>query len=199
MASLAATITTAAALFVGTNLDDMAVLAVLSASSRAAGRPRPWQIWAGQYVGMALLVGASLLAALGLTVLPESRTWILGFVPLGLGLYKLVASVRSRGSGTQPSAAVPGGLPGIVAVTVANGGDNVAVYTPVFRTSGAGDIAVTCLVFAVGVALWCAAGAWLASNRSVTRAIERWGHWIVPAVFIAIGVYIFYKGGALGF
>jgi cadmium resistance protein CadD (predicted permease) len=199
MASLAATITTAAALFVGTNLDDMAVLAVLNASSRAVGRPPPWQIWAGQYAGMALLVGVSLLAALGLTLLPESRTWLLGFVPLGLGLYKLVTSVRSLRSRTRPSAAVAVGLPGIAAVTVANGADNVAAYTPVFRTDGAGDIAVTGVVFAVGVALWCAAGAWLASNRRVTYAIERWGHWIVPAVFIAIGAYVFYKGGAVGF
>jgi cadmium resistance protein CadD (predicted permease) len=75
-----------------------------------------------------------------------------------------------------------------------NGGDNVAAYTPVFRTSSAGDIAVTSIVFALGVALWCVAGSWLASHRKVTQAIERWGHWLVPAMFILIGLYIFYKG-----
>jgi cadmium resistance protein CadD (predicted permease) len=31
----------------------------------------------------------------------------------------------------------------------------------------------------------------------VTDAVQRWGRWAVPAVFILIGCYIFYKTGAL--
>jgi len=84
MESLTATVGTAAALFVGTNLDDMLVLAVLNVSSRANGQPKTWQIWAGQYAGVAVLVAVSLLAALGLTVLPENRTWL-----LVLGFYRV--------------------------------------------------------------------------------------------------------------
>jgi cadmium resistance protein CadD (predicted permease) len=199
MERLAATVATATALFVGTNLDDMVVLAVLNASSRAAGRPKTWQIWTGQYAGIAVLVGISLLAALGLTLLPERRTWLLGLVPLVLGLYKLVAAVRAHKSGAQPTAAVATGLAGVTAVTVANGGDNIAAYTPVFRTGSASDIAVTIGVFALGVASWCAAGSWLVSHGKITQAIGRWGHWLVPAVFVVIGVYILCKAGVLGF
>jgi hypothetical protein len=99
--ALAATVASASALFVGTNLDDILVLAVLNASLRADGRPKGWQIWAGQYVGIALLVVVSLLGALGLTLLPENRTWLLGSVPLGVGVYRLIAAIRTRGSGGQ--------------------------------------------------------------------------------------------------
>jgi cadmium resistance protein CadD (predicted permease) len=99
MQRLAATIATASALFVGTNLDDIIVLAVLNVSSRADGRPKTWQIWTGQYTGIAALVVVSLLAALGLTLLPENRTWLLGIVPLGLGVSKLIVAVRARRSG----------------------------------------------------------------------------------------------------
>lgn len=42
------------------------------------------------------------------------------------------------------------------------------------------------------------AGSWLVSHRSITEVIERWGQWIVPAVFILIGLYIFQKAGVLG-
>jgi cadmium resistance protein CadD (predicted permease) len=35
------------------------------------------------------------------------------------------------------------------------------------------------------------------SHRKITEAIERSGHWLVPAVFILIGLYVFYKGGVL--
>jgi len=111
----------------------------------------------------------------------------------------IVVVVRARRSGAQDSPAVATGLAGVAAVTVANGGDNIAAYTPVFRTSSAGDIAVTVVVFALGVALWCAAGSWLVSHRKITRAVERWSHWLVPAVFVLIGLYIFYKGRALEF
>jgi cadmium resistance protein CadD (predicted permease) len=199
MERLAATVATASALFVGTNLDDILVLAVLNASSRADGRPKAWQIWIGQYIGIALLVVVSLLGALGLTLLPENRTWVLGSVPLGVGVYRLIVAVRARRSGAQDSHAVVTGLAGVTALTVANGGDNIAAYTPVFRTSSAGEIAVTVVVFALGVALWCAAASWLVFHRKMTQGIERWGHWVVPAVFILIGLYIFYKGGVLDF
>ena len=73
-----ATAGTALALFAGTNLDDMMVLAVLSASARAGGRPRRWEIWAGQYAGAAVLVLVSVAAGRGLTLIPEDRIWLLG-------------------------------------------------------------------------------------------------------------------------
>jgi cadmium resistance protein CadD (predicted permease) len=199
MHGLAATIATASVLFAGTNLDDLVVLGALSASSRAEGRPRRWHIWVGQYTGLAVVVGASVLAATGLTLMPEGRIWLLGFVPLGLGAYKLVGAVRAHRRGERPPIAVVTGLPGVIAVTIANGGDNVAAYTPVFRTSSGGEIATTAVVFALGAGLWCAAGSWLASQRRVADVIARWGHWIVPAVFVGIGVYVFYEGGAFGF
>jgi hypothetical protein len=31
----------------------------------------------------------------------------------------------------------------------------------------------------------------------MTQGIERRGPWLVPAVFILIGLYIFYKGGVV--
>jgi cadmium resistance protein CadD (predicted permease) len=36
-----------------------------------------------------------------------------------------------------------------------------------------------------------------AGHRAVIRAVQRWGEWAVPVVFILIGFYIFYKTGAL--
>ncbi len=92
---------------------------------------------AGQYAGVAALVVVSLLAALGLGVVLESWLWILGLVPLGLGLRKLVIATRAHRAGQRASPAVATGLTGVIGVTIANGGDNIAAYTPVFRTIGA--------------------------------------------------------------
>ena len=194
------TLTTAAMLFAGTNIDDMVVLAVLNVTSRTEGRPKTWEIWAGQYAGITVLVVISLLAALGLGyLLPESYTWLLGFIPIVLGLKKLIVAIRSRRTGEKSSPAVARGLAGVTAITVANGGDNIAAYTPVFRTMSQANLSITIGVFALGVAAWCLVGAWLVSHRKIADVIQRWGHWIVPSVFILIGIYIFQKAGVFGF
>jgi cadmium resistance protein CadD (predicted permease) len=182
----------AAGLFAATNIDDMVVLAVLNASSRAGGRPKRWHIWAGQYTGVAALVIVSLAAGRGLTLVPERWIWL-----LGLGIRKLVIAIRAHRSGGQAPTAAANGLPGVIAITIANGGDNLAAYTPVLATISTGATAVTIAVFAAGVALWCLAGSWSVSHHNITQAIQRWGHWIVPAVYILIGLYILHKAGAL--
>jgi cadmium resistance protein CadD (predicted permease) len=196
--AIVATLATAAGLFAGTNVDDMVVLAVLNVSHRTDGRPKAWQIWTGQATGIAILVLISLLAALGLRVIPTGWIWLLGLIPLGLGVRKLVVAIRAHATGAPVSAAVATGLPGVIGLTVANGGDNIAAYTPVFATLTPGAVALTIGVFAIGVPLWCFIGSVLVSHYRITNAIRRFGHWIVPAVFIAIGLYVFHKAGVLG-
>jgi cadmium resistance protein CadD (predicted permease) len=194
---IVAVVLTAAVLFAATNIDDIVVLTVLSISASATGRPRPWHIWAGQYLGFAVLIGVSLAAAAGLALVPLHRLWLLGLLPLGLGLYKLAVAIRAHRAGQQASPAAVTGLIGVMGLTIVNGGDNLSVYIPVFRTSSAAEIAVIIAVFLVGVALYCQASMLFAGHRAVIQAVQRWGEWIVPVVFILIGFYIFYKTGAL--
>ena len=178
---------TAAGLFIGTDVDDLVVLTVLFLSARAAGRP-VWPIWAGQYLGIAALVTVSLLGALGLTLVPEGWVPLLGLVPLALGVHGLISAARNKRD-DEPPVSVQGVLP-VAGITIANGGDNIAVYTPVFHRMGTDDIAGLLAVFAVLIAAWCAAASWLGSHRRVIAVAERYGHWLVPLVFIAIGLVI---------
>ncbi|MEN3610480.1 cadmium resistance transporter [Plantactinospora sp. ZYX-F-223] len=198
MGDLVGTLVAAVGVFAGTNVDDIIVLTVLFLSARAAGTPRPWQIWAGQYAGIAALVAISAATALGLTIVPDQWVGLLGLVPFGLGVRGLVAAIRARGDAEQPAPAVATGLFSVAGVTVANGADNISVYTPLFRTIGVTDSLVTVAVFAVGVAVWCLAGSWLGSHQKVVEVVRRFGHWIVPVVFMSIGVVIVAESGVLG-
>nr|WP_225954029.1 cadmium resistance transporter [Kibdelosporangium phytohabitans] len=175
---------TAAGVFVGTNVDDLIVLTVLLLSARANGAPKRWQIWAGQYSGIGVLVGVSALAALGLTIIPDRWVGLLGLVPIALGVRGLL-----KARDEQPPAVATGML-SVAGVTIANGADNIAVYTPLFRTIGLWPSVLTAAVFAALVAVWCLAGSWLGSHKKVIAVARRYGHWIVPAVFIAIGAVI---------
>jgi len=189
---LLGTLGTAVGVFAGTNVDDLIVLTVLFLSARARGVPRMWQIWAGQYAGIAALVAVSVLAALGLTIVPDRWINLLGLVPIALGIRGLAVALRARGKDEPPAPAVATGVLSIAGITIANGADNISVYTPLFRTIGVGATWVTLAVFAALIAVWCLASTWLGSHRAIIGVIDRYGHWIVPAVFIFIGAVILF-------
>jgi cadmium resistance protein CadD (predicted permease) len=196
VSSLPAQVATAAALFAGTNIDDLVVLALLSAASRASGRPRRWEIWAGQYAGFAVLAGLSVAAGRGLSLVPEHWLWLLALIPLGMGLVTLVAAVRSLRGGELPPPPSAGGLFGVAALVIVNGADNVAAYTPFFAEAGTAQTTVTIAAFAACVALWCLIGGLLAGHDRVGAIVARYGHWILPAAFILIGIYLLYETNA---
>jgi cadmium resistance protein CadD (predicted permease) len=182
----------AAVVFAATDIDDIVILTLFFVAARTTGRPRPWQIVAGQYVGIGVLALASAVVAAGLLVVPDPWTGLLGLLPIALGVRAL------RHSDEDDTPTVVTGTLGVAGVTIANGADNVAVYVPVFRTLGVADSAVFLLVFVPLIALWCAAGAWLGGHRRVVRLVERAGTWLVPTIFIAIGAVILVSSGVLG-
>ena len=193
-----ATIVTAVAVFAGTNLDDLLVLTVLFLSARATGRPSVTRIWVGQYLGIGALVAGSVVLAMGLAVVPDRWVGVLGLIPLGLGVRGLVIAIRARGrSDGEPRLRTAIGVLSVVGITVANGADNLSVYTALFRTIDAPEVVLTVLVFAVCVAVWCLSGMLLGAHRTVIAGVQRFGHWIVPVVFVVIGVVIILRSGLL--
>ncbi|MEU1399993.1 cadmium resistance transporter [Micromonospora zamorensis] len=192
MIDLLSTAAGAAVVFAATDIDDIVILTLFFVAARTTGRPRPWQIVAGQYLGIGALALASAVVAAGLLVVPDPWTGLLGLLPIALGVRAL------RASDDDVTPAVVTGTLGVAGVTIANGADNVAVYVPAFRALGAADSAVFLLVFVLLIALWCAAGAWLGGHPRVVRLVERAGHWLVPTIFIGIGVLILVSSGVLG-
>lgn len=90
-----ATIASAIGMFAATNIDDIVILTVLFLASSRGG-PRPWQIVLGQYLGFATLVAISVVAALGLTIIPDEWVGFLGFIPLLIGVIGLIRGLRDR-------------------------------------------------------------------------------------------------------
>jgi cadmium resistance protein CadD (predicted permease) len=80
-------------------------------------------------------------------------------------------------------------------VVAASGRTARAPAPPRRRTLRSGAGLITVAVFAAGVALWCATGAWLGSHKKVIATVERVGHWLIPVVFITIGIVILIKSG----
>jgi cadmium resistance protein CadD (predicted permease) len=195
----------ATALFAVTNIDDIVLLAVLF--GQATSRTRALRVVAGWYVGyLPVLAAAVLVGAVGARLLPENVLPLLGLLPLVLGLRAAWTAWRESAGRhvASPSADEvrwsPSG-PGVgtaAAVSLANGGDNIAVYAPVFAVSRPVVQLVYLVVFLALVGVWCVAGRLVSTRPVVARAMARWGHVLLPVVLIGLGLSILMEGEPFG-
>jgi cadmium resistance protein CadD (predicted permease) len=189
----AALVGQAAGMFAVTNIDDILLLA-LCFGQAGHDRAAAARVVAGQYLGFVAILVTSVAGALGAGLLPPSAIPYLGLLPLLLGLRAAWHTWRDRGeeSDDEPSLAIS--VLGVAAVTLANGGDNVGVYVPVFAKAGTAGMTGYLVVFLILVAVWCALGRYLATRPLVARALSRWGHVLLPVVLVTIGVLILVGG-----
>jgi len=191
-------------LFATTNIDDILLLAVFFADRRLRARA----IVSGQFAGIGVLTLASAAAALLTLTIPDGWIAVLGLAPLAIGLRGLYELSQSRSAGDSDAeerlrAAEARAQRGthaqwmtVALVTVANGGDNLGVYIPVFSREPA-RVPLYAAVFAVMTAIWCAAGYWLVHHPLAGVRIRRYGHVALPFVLIALGIHILADARAL--
>jgi cadmium resistance protein CadD (predicted permease) len=190
MAELASLLGVGILVFAATNTDDLLLLAAFFSDPRF----RPGEIVAGQLLGIGALVAVSAAAALAAVAVPPGWVALLGAVPLALGVRALVAPPDAEASET-PRASASRWL-SVAAVTVANGGDNLGVYIPLFARAPAA-IPVYAAIFAAMTALWCWAGYRLMHHRVFGERLRRLGRRALPFVLIALGVWILAGARAL--
>jgi cadmium resistance protein CadD (predicted permease) len=141
--SLLVPIATAATAFTATNLDDIIILLLLF--SQLGERLKAVHVVGGQFLGFTLLVLASLAGFVGSLLIPEEWIGLLGLLPISIGISRLI-EVLQGGDGGEEFQANPSEREGfwrswplaevfsVAAVTVANGGDNIGIYLPLFPT-----------------------------------------------------------------
>ena len=178
-------------LFASTNIDDIFVLLSFFSNKKF----RTGHIVLGQYVGISVLVGISITASLVSLVFRPEYVGLLGLIPIAIGLkklYDLWADPEDDHEG--PASVGAGNVMAVAGVTIANGGDNIGIYTPVFATSSAANIGIFCAVFAVMVAVWLLFAHWLINHPALGAPIRRYGERATPFVLILLGLYILHEG-----
>jgi len=184
-------------LFAATNIDDTFLLLGFFADPKY----RAHRVVIGQYLGIATLVAISLLAALIALVIPPAYVGLLGLLPIAIGSRKLVDLSGGRDKGEEelerhPASAARGQVLAVAAVTIANGGDNIGVYTPVFAVRSGIETAVIIAVFVLMTAMWCAIAHWLVHHRTIGAPIRKYGHLILPPLLIGLGLSVLLEAGS---
>ena len=74
-------------------------------------------------------------------------------------------------------------------LTIANGGDNLSVYIPLFATQRA-FIVVYLLIFAFLTGVWCLLGYYLTHHPRFRQRLKKYGRILVPFILVGIGLKV---------
>ena len=193
------TLVQALVLFVATNIDHLALLALWFVH----GQNRPGttaRICAGQYVGFGVILAATIaLSAISGLVIPQEYLRFLGLIPLALGIKAAIGEIRERLSAEEDDDEDEGeaqlkgkkvSVGAVALVTMANGGDEVAAYLPVFALSTWWQIALFCAVFLALAGVLLALARFITGRMGLAEVLERFEAIIFPSVLILLGVLI---------
>ncbi len=194
MNALVETLVAGVASFGATNVDDLFVLVLFFSQAEVAGTPR-WPIVLGQYLGFGILVGVSLAGYAFHLLIPRPWIGLLGVVPILMGIrdwrrHKVRAMGRTE-TAVGKAASWGGSVFAVAVVTIANGADNLGVYTPLFAASDRAQVQVTVALFGVLLAAWCGFSHWLSTRPVLAWTVQQRGSRLVPWLFVGLGLYVF--------
>ncbi|MBE9178395.1 cadmium resistance transporter [Oculatella sp. LEGE 06141] len=192
--------------FVATNLDDIVILLLFFSQASHSFRRR--HVFAGQYLGFTAIVLLSLPGFFGRLLIPQSWIGFVGLLPIAIGLYQLFRLDRDdedevqtvTETGRQQFAHLPGlgflmsllnpNTYQVAAVTVANGGDNIGIYLPLFASSDVSSLGIILITFYLMMGVLCLAADRLIRQPQLAKMLTQYGNAVVPFVLIGLGIYI---------
>ncbi|RUR76816.1 cadmium resistance transporter [Chlorogloeopsis fritschii PCC 9212] len=203
MSGLLTAIPTGLTAFIATNLDDIVVLSLFFSQINACFRRR--HIFIGQYLGFSVLVIASLPSFFGRFILPESWIGLLGIAPIIIGIARFLhPQTNEQEDLNTPESSqawwynfLSPQTYGVAAVTIANGGDNISIYMPMFATHTWDSLLVILAVFFMMVGVWCYVAYCLTQVSAIASAISRYGNPLVPFILMGLGVSILIESHTL--
>ncbi|MEH2352754.1 cadmium resistance transporter [Nostoc sp.] len=196
--------------FIATNIDDIIILLIFFSQIDANFRRR--HILLGQYLGFSAIIIASLPGFFGGLVIQREWIGLLGLLPIGIGIHHLVykeedtITVQTVSSDfNQPTSTNPVlsfilsilhlQTYKVAAVTIANGGDNISIYIPLFAGHDLASLGVILSIFFIMVGVWCAIAYFLSRQHTIANILSRYGNAVVPFVLIGLGLFIMYERG----
>lgn len=193
-------ILSALAVFISTNIDNLFILMIIF--SQAHTKKTVSQVYLGQYLGTGALVAVSLFIAYVLHYIPEDwMVGLLGFIPIYLGIrVALVGEEEAEEEEVREKIEAKGAthLARTVAlITIAAGGDNLGIYIPYYTSLALTEIFTTLVIFVLAIPALCYLSHRFAKISFISETLEKYERFIVPVVFIGLGIYILLENGTI--
>ncbi|QLE55593.1 cadmium resistance transporter [Nostoc sp. TCL26-01] len=172
---------------------------------------RPMNVILGEFIGFTALVVASLPGFLGGLILPTAWVGLLGFLPIAIGINHLLTREQEEDTVQAVTVDFPGSQTSyrhrkslwatlrdpqtyrVSAVTIANGGNNIGIYVPLFASSNLPSLGVILCVCYLTVGVWCFMSYNMTRNPLMAPVLARYGRKVFPLVLIWLGCSILIK------
>lgn len=198
-----ALVTGAAAAF-ATTFDDNLYLTLFFGKVNRTFHPR--HVVIGEYVGFTVLVGVSLVGFLSRFVVSDIWIGLLGLLPIIIGISQLLSQdddsdvihtvSNSLKTPIEKAQKSPRSLWAtlrdpqtyrVSAVTIANGGNNIGIYVPLFAASPLPKLGVIVSICYAAIGLWCFLSYHLTRQPAIAFVIARYARRFFPFVLIWLG------------
>jgi cadmium resistance transport/sequestration family protein len=184
--------------FVSTNLDDIFILTLFYGNRKFKGG----EIVAGQILGITTLIVISLIGSLVGLLIDQSYIGLLGVIPIFLGIKGILGLLKNDKGNDQDDNLYKDGRKSkvltVAGVTIANGGDNIGIYVPLFATLTWTNKVTMAIIFLAMTFVWCFIAKYFATHSYVAKTVDKYGHIITPFVLILLGLFILYENGTFG-
>ncbi|MCC5643942.1 cadmium resistance transporter [Nostoc sp. CHAB 5824] len=171
---------------------------------------RPKHIIIGEFLGFTTLVCASLPGFFGGLIIPSTWIGLLGLLPIAIGISNFMSREEEGETVQAVSVDLTPSKSGrkkksllatirdpqtyrVSAVTIANGGNNIGIYVPLFASSNLPSLSVILCVCYFSVGVWCFLSYNLTRNPLMVPVLTRYGRKIFPFVLIYLGLSILIK------
>lgn len=181
----------AVGLFIATNIDILIVIVAFCLDEDYA----TVEVILGYCVGFFIGLSGAVLGAFVVTGVLQSWTFLLGGIPVAMGLWGLFRRDPDPAGDELQMIPGPTGRVGVVSITaIALNGENLAVYIPFFVGLTPEQLFTVVVVYTIG------AGALLLGALLIARLTHDLPHpawidrWLVPTVLIFAGGYVIVSG-----
>lgn len=172
--------------FVITNIDDLLILSVYFAAPTYRGR----NIVVGQFFGIIAIIFISLVGVVLGNFLEDRWISLLGILPIIVGVKELLTNEGDEDDDVSVKKSSFQFL-NVALVTIANGGDNIGVYVPLFASLPDFTFVLMYIsVFVLLTGLLCYLAYYLTNHPKIKHYAALWGHKILPYFLILLGLYI---------
>lgn len=181
-------------LFTISHLDTLVVLVAFCTDEEY----RPVEVLIGHYAGFSVGLAGAVVGAVVATGLFVNWTFLLGLVPLAMGIYALMGRSPECEIGDYDVLAEPTERIGVVAAAgIGLSGENVALFVPFFVRLSPSELVFVCFTYLLGAGVVYLLARWIA-RRGEAVGIPAWvDRWFVPVVLIVVGAYVFVTGWLL--
>jgi cadmium resistance protein CadD (predicted permease) len=199
--------------FTVTNIDDMMILLLLFSQIDSNFRKR--HIFIGQYLGFFAIIILSLPGFFGGLFIQREWLGLLGIIPIAIGMKQLI-NQQAEGTESTEVQTVNPDFPRLLhlnpvfsfflsilhpntyqvaAITIANSGDNISVYIPLFAGQDFVSLGIIIAVFLAMVGVGCGIAYLLTSQVTIGYILSRYGRAMIPFILMALGLFIMYDRG----